>query len=164
MRDAAIVRRALAAHLNVPLDIPRLERDLSALSGLDRYQSIDWQMTEKDGAAGLLVRAREKTYAPPFLMLGLNVENTTSEAFSVQIAGRYLAFDVAGSGSELRVDAGLGADPSVATALYQPLAGTPMFVRGLAGAGQRTFNFVQDGAVVAAVPGSGANRWRETSA
>ena len=38
---------------------------------------------------------------------------------------------------------------TVGAALYTPFAGTPMFVRGLAGASQRTFNFVQDGAVVA---------------
>jgi NTE family protein len=41
--DAAIVQRALDRHLDVPLDIPALEHDLATLSGLDRYQSIDWQ-------------------------------------------------------------------------------------------------------------------------
>ncbi len=147
--DAAVVQRTLAHHLHRPLDVPALEQDLSALSGLDRYQSVDWQMTTRDGGTGLLVRAREKTYAPPFLMLGFNVENTTSENFRVQLAARYLAFDVAGSGSELRIDGGLGADPHFAAALYRPIWGTRLFVRPIAGVNRRTISIVQNDAIVA---------------
>src|SRR4030095_5031881 len=116
--DSQIVERLLAPHLNVPVDIPSLENDLSSLSGLDRYQSVDWQMTTEEGRTGLLVQAREKPYAPPVLMLGLNIHNTTSEDFVVQLAGRYLAFDKVGSGSELRLDAALGADPNLAARVY----------------------------------------------
>lgn len=147
--DAAVVQRTLEPHLNDPIDVPTLEHDLSSLSGLDRYQSIDWRLTNDAGRTGLLVQARPKMYAPPFLMLGLNIENTTSENFRVQLAARYLTFDVAGSGSELRVDGGLGADPSVAAALYVPVRGTSMFVRPAAGVNRRTLSIVRDDAVVA---------------
>jgi len=148
--DASIVKRSLEPHLNQPLDIPTLERDLSALSGLDRYQSVDWQLTtDGGGQTGILVRAREKVYAPPFLMLGLNVENTTSENFRVQLAARYLAFDVLRSGSELRIDGGLGADPNLAAALYMPIWGTRLFVRPIVGLNRRTLSIVQHDAVVA---------------
>ena len=61
-------------------------------------------------------------------MLGLNLENTTSEDFRVTLTGRYLAYDVLGSGSELRIDGTLGSDPGLAFALYRPLGGTPLFV------------------------------------
>ncbi len=148
--DASFVQRSLAHHMNQPLDIPVLERDLSALSGLDRYQSVDWQMTaDGDGTTGLLVRAREKTYAPPFLMLGLNLENTTSENFRVQLAARYLAFDVLGSGSELRIDLGLGADPNIGAALYKPVKGSRLFVRPIVGANRRTISLVSGDVVFA---------------
>jgi len=148
-KDTKTVEHALARHLNQPLDIPSLQTDLESLSGLDRYQAVDWQLTTVNGRTGLLVSAREKTYAPPFLMLGLTVENTTSEDFRVQLAGRYLNFDVIGSGSELRIDGALGADPSVAAALYEPIGGSRVFGRAIAAAGRRTFNFVQDDVVVA---------------
>jgi NTE family protein len=147
--DDAVVRRTLAPHLNVPLNVPALERDLSTLAGLDRYQAVDWQITEGAEGTGLLVRAREKTYAPPFLMLGLNIENTTSENFRVQFAGRYLTFDALGSGSELRVDAGIGADPHVGASLYKPIGDTAIFARGTAAFTMRTFNFVSDDTVFA---------------
>lgn len=146
--DAAAVEKLLTRHLNAPLEIPALEQDLTALTGLDRYQSITWHITDTPQGSGLAVQAQPKTYAPPFLMLGLNIENTTSESFRVQLAARYLAFDVLGSGSELRVDGGVGADPSVTAALYQPIAGR-VFGRVRGSTGRRTLNFVQDEQVVA---------------
>jgi NTE family protein len=147
--DATFVERQLARHLDVPLDMRVLESDLTALSGLDRYQSIDWRMTTDGGRTGLLIQAREKVYAPPFLMLGLIVENTTSENFRAQLAARYLAFDTLGSGSELRIDGVVGSDPSVAAALYKPIGATRFFARGIAGANRRMFDFISDDAIVA---------------
>ena len=43
------------------------------------------------GENGLLVEARVKPYGPPFLMLGLNLENTTSQDFRLTLTARYLA-------------------------------------------------------------------------
>jgi NTE family protein len=110
---------------------------------------VDWRLTTEEGRTGLLVQAREKTYAPPFLMLGLNIQNTTSEDFVVQLAGRYLAFDTVGSGSELRLDAAIGADPSLAGSLYRPLGGSRLFARGTGILAKKIFNFVVDDAVLA---------------
>jgi NTE family protein len=148
-KDAAIVRRAIEPHLNAPIDFPVLEQELASLTGLDRYQSVTWQIVEEGGRAGLLVSAREKPHAPPFLMLGLNIENTTSEDFRVRLAARYLAFDVVGSGSELRLDGAVGADPSVAAALYRPIGASALFVRPIVGARVNTFSVVQDESIVA---------------
>jgi NTE family protein len=147
--DAAIVRRAIEPHLNVPIDLTTLERDLASLTGLDRYQSVTWRMVEENGRAGLVVSAHEKSYAPPFLMLGLNIENTTSEDFRVTLAARYLSFDVLGSGSELRIDVALGGDPSVGASLYRPITRSRLFVRPAAFARRQSFGIVQDGSVIA---------------
>ena len=73
-------------------------RTLSMLSGLDRYQGVAWEIIGPPGDESLLVRAREKPYAPPFMMLGVNLENLTSNDFRAQLAARYLAFDLLGSG------------------------------------------------------------------
>jgi NTE family protein len=83
------------------------------------------------------------------MMLGLNLENTTSSDFRITMTGRYLSFDVLGSGSELRVDGTLGSNPAAGFELYQPLGPTPLFVAPYAGIGTATFNLIQDDAVVA---------------
>ena len=69
---------------------------------------------------GLLVRGRVKPYAPPFMMLGVNLENTTSSDFRITATARYLAFDMVGSGSELRIDGTLGSDPSLGDRALPP--------------------------------------------
>lgn len=147
--DAAFVERTLSPHLNEALNIPRLEYDLASMSGLDRYQSVTWQMVDEGGRTGLLVRATPKMYAPPFLMLGLNIENTTSEDFRVRLSARYLTFDKVGSGSELRIDGALGADPNIGAALYNPIGGSRLFVRSVAGAHMQTFGIVDEGSIIA---------------
>ena len=105
-------------------------------AGLDRYETVGWQLDEVEGRPGLRVEARPKTYAPPFLMLGISLQNTTTDDFAFQLAARYLTFDVAGSGSELRVDGAVGAQPNVGAELYRPIGRTPLFVAGRRGASQ----------------------------
>jgi NTE family protein len=140
----------LASHIGVPFSIERFEIDLAQLSGLDRYETVTWRIVNNAaGENGVLVVGRPKPYGPPFLMLGLNLENTTSEDFRVTLTGRYLAYDLIGSGSELRVDGTLGSDPSLAIALYKPLGATPLFVAPYAGILSRTFDVIQENAVVA---------------
>jgi NTE family protein len=147
--DQRRMNELLAKHVGTPLDVVALEQDLEELSGLDRYQSITWSYgADATGAVGLTVRAIEKGYAPPFLMLGVNLENTTSDQFQLSITGRYLRFDVLGSGSELRLDAVVGADPGVGAALYRPLWRS-VFAAPFAGVANRTLNLIDDEAIVA---------------
>jgi NTE family protein len=147
--DAAMVRRILAPHVDQPLDLPNIEKDLSALSGLDRYQTVGWELMGPAGNEGLLIHARDKVYAPPFMMLGFTLENRTSSDFRVQMAARYLSFDVVGSGSELRVDGVIGSDPSAAFSLYRPIFGRRVFVRPYAAATSNTLDFIADDQIVA---------------
>jgi NTE family protein len=147
--DERRMNELLAKHTGARLDIPALDHDLEELSGLDRYESITWQFAaDAAGDVGLAISAIEKPYAPPFLMLGVNLENTTSDQFQLSLAGRYLRFDVLGSGSELRLDAVVGADPSVGAALYEPIW-RALFVVPHAGISTRTFNLFDDDEIVA---------------
>ena len=131
------------------LDVAVLESTLETFAGLDRYETVGWQLAEQDGRTGLLVQARPKAHAPPFLMLGVNLQNTTSDDFAFQLAARYLTFDIVGAGSELRVDGAIGAQPRVGAELYLPFGRSPLFVTGTLGAEHRTLSFVSDDVVTA---------------
>ena len=147
--DERRMNKLLAKHIGRTLDVPELERDLEELSGLDRYESITWRFTaDATGALGLAIDAIDKRHGPPFLMLGVNLENTTSDQFQLSLTGRYLQFDVFGSGSELRLDAVVGADPQLAAALYRPIW-RALFVVPHAGISNRTFNLIADDTIVA---------------
>jgi NTE family protein len=148
--DAKRLHTLLARHVGVPLDTTAVETDLAVVSGLDRYQTVTWRMVH-DAArgSGLRVDGRLKTNAPPFLMLGLNLENTTSSDFRITTTARYLAFDMVGSGSELRIDGTIGSDPGVAAELYRPIGSTPLFAAPYAGIGSVTFNLIGNDAIIA---------------
>jgi NTE family protein len=140
----------LVRHIGVDFNPETFQTDIALLSGLDRYETITWRFVKNAaGENGFLVEARPKPYGPPFMMLGLNLENTTSEDFRVTFTGRYLAFDVLGSGSELRIDGTLGSDPGLGFTYYRPFGGTPVFIEPYAGMVHRTFNVIQEDAVVA---------------
>jgi NTE family protein len=148
--DASRLDVLLARHVGRPLDIKAVEADIAIVTGLDRYETVTWRL-RPDAArgVGLLVRGRVKPYAPPFLMLGLNLENTTSTDFQITATARYLTFDLVGSGSELRLDGTLGSNPSAGFELYKPIGSTPLFVAPYAGVANLTFNFIDDDAIVA---------------
>jgi NTE family protein len=148
--DANRLNELLARHLGAPVDIGALEQDIAIVAALDRYQTVTWRLVRNaSGDTGLRVRGRLKPYAPPFLMLGLNLENTTSTDFRITATARYLAFDTVGSGSELRIDGTVGSDPGVAIELYEPIRSTALFVAPYAGVTTDTFNLVMDDAVIA---------------
>ena len=90
------------------------------------------------------------------MMLGVNLENTTSSDFRITATARYLTYDVVGSGSELRLDGTIGSDPTLAGELYRPIGKTPLFVAPYAGVGRATYNLIVDDAVIA--------RYRQTRA
>ncbi len=148
--DEDRLKQLLNPLVGVALNVDQLTRDLGELSGLDRYESITWRMVDNDtGESGLLVSARTKTSGPPFLMLGINLENITSDEFRVSLAARYLAYDVVGSGSELRIDGTAGSNPSIAIELYRPIGSTPLFLAPYAGVQTATLDVIQDEEVTA---------------
>jgi NTE family protein len=79
----------------------------------------------------------------------LSLENTTTNDVRFSLSGRYLAFDVLGSGSELRLDATVGTDPSIGIALHRPLGSTPFFIEPFAGVANKVLSVISDDAIVA---------------
>jgi NTE family protein len=149
-RDADRLKELLNPLLGAAVDTTVLKHQIGELSGLDRYESITWRMVDNDkGETGLLVVARPNPTGPPFLMLGINLENITSDEFRVSLAARYLAYDVVGSGSELRIDGTAGSNPNVAIELYRPIGATPLFVAPYAGIQTATLDVIHDDNVVA---------------
>jgi len=148
--DTQVMESTLARHVGRPLDVSAIEADITKLGGLDRYQSLTWSMAPGADGDVLEVHAQEKEYGPPFMLLGFRLENTRADEFQVGFAGRYIGYDLVGSGSELRLDAAVGSDPSAVIELYRPLFNTPLFVAPNAGAARWTLNEIEDGRLLAA--------------
>ena len=79
------------------------------------------------------------------MYIGISLENTTGNEFRFGLSGRYLAFDLLGSGSETRIDASIGSDPSVGATWYRPLGSSRMFIEPGAGVASQSLSAIQDG-------------------
>jgi len=144
-QDEHLMRRRLSHQVGRALDLHALESDIGRLSGLDRYLSIEWFLVQSGPAVyTLLIRAIPRRSAPPILMLGFNAQSQTSQEFALQIAARFLSFDVLMSGSELRVDAALGTNPRIGAELREPLGGSMFFGAATIGAAANRLDFTNN--------------------
>ena len=160
--DAQRMTAVLQKHIGRPLDVASLEFDLTELQGLDRYEVVAWRFSRRDdGEVALVIRGRENPHAPPFLMLGMNLQNTTSDSFGVSVSARFLSFDVPFSGSELRLDGTVGSNPAIGAEWYQPLGRAPLFIAPYAGVGKSAYNLVEEDAVVARYDQTCPEDWSE---
>jgi NTE family protein len=59
------IERFLAPFAGKKLDTVALDRALTRLTGVGRYDTVGYQIVEKDGKQGLRIEVNEKNYAPP---------------------------------------------------------------------------------------------------
>ncbi len=125
---AQIVRR-IEGDLEHAHDPSVIEAHLDWLIGLGRYASAMYGRADRDGAQGLRVEVRDKSYAPPLVRFVVDVDNE-SKNFNVSVGSRITFMDVTGAGSEWRVDTSVGAKLRFKTELLQPLSGKGPVRRG----------------------------------
>jgi NTE family protein len=118
---SAIIKDKLSVLLDKPIDPKALEKQLTLLIGIGRFDSLGYKVVEQDGKQGLLVTAVEKPYAPPTVqpLLLLDGSDYLNPVFA--IGGRITFYDVGGFGRELRNDIILGAEYGVSSEYYVPL-------------------------------------------
>jgi NTE family protein len=109
-------------YLNKPIDTQKIEDTITDLQGTGIYSSISYNLLDRDGATGLLVRPRLKTYGPPFLNIGLTLSSNDSNDIQLGVGGRATFFGMVGPGSELRVNASVGEVAGINGELYKPLS------------------------------------------
>src|SRR5262249_25960289 len=91
--------------------------------GTGRFDSLNYGWTVENGKTGLLIRAKEKAYGPPFLDVGLLVNNASTDDTEVNLLGRLTALDVGRDGAEWRNDFSLGTRLMFGTEYFRPLSG-----------------------------------------
>lgn len=147
--DTGRMQRRLATLRNAEIDFAAIELGLNELGGLDRFETVTWAIAEDGGEPGLVFRALPKSNGPPFLFLGATLENTTSNEYRFGIGARLLAFDVLGSGAELRVDGALGSEPGIGASWHRPIGSTPFFVEPFVSARTRRLSIIEDSTIIA---------------
>ncbi len=104
-----------------PLNIPLLQKDILDVQGDGRYSSLNYSMVEKNGQPGLLIRAEEKSYAPPIVRPFVELDGSDTNNVLFSIGGRITALNVGGYGAEWRNDVVIGAEYGLTSEYYRPL-------------------------------------------
>jgi NTE family protein len=108
-------------YVNKPIDEISIQNTIRDLQGTGIYSSISYNLIDKDGKTGLLVRPRIKDYGPPFLNIGVTLLSNDANDIQLGMGGRATFFGVAGPGSELRLNASVGQVAGINGELYKPL-------------------------------------------
>lgn len=135
---------------NQPLDAAKqseLAKDLSDLTGTGRFSSLDYDLIERRGKTGLLIRTNqigETPSKPTKLELGFDVNSVEADNVNFNLLARLTFFDVGRYGAEWRNDLRLGSNTLLGTEYYRPLANTKFFVAPRASYERRKINIFFD--------------------
>jgi NTE family protein len=119
-REAVDVARYLKGFPGKPIETQKLDRALTRLTGVGRFDSASYWLTEQDGKAGLLVSVVEKNDAPPMFQTAFEVDGSQAGNVDFTTGTRFTFMDVAGYRSEWRTDLLLGNTYGIQTELYRP--------------------------------------------
>lgn len=121
------IETRLTPFVGEPLDILAWNDELTAITGTERYESLRYEETELDGASGLLVPTKQKSYAPPLLRFNVGISNETQDV-DFNFGTRFVALDVGKTGAEARVQGDIGVILGAAAEYYYPFIGRTVFV------------------------------------
>jgi NTE family protein len=119
-RTNQALARFLQPLIGVPIDPPVLEERLNRLTGIGKFDSVDYWLEDHDDHTVLIVFVHEKSYAPPTLQLGFEADGSESKNVTFTQGARLTFMDVAGYRSEWRTDFEFGNTYEIKTELYRP--------------------------------------------
>ena len=126
--DEQAIVAALQENIGRPADPALIERGIRRVAGSDRYGSVDYRIASGPDGPGLLVTVHSKTYGPPFLALGLGVDNVDASHVSAYLAARMISYDTFGARSEIRNDVVIGTRMAYRGEVFKPVGRSPLFV------------------------------------
>lgn len=117
-----LVKATMSNLIGKPLDADRVRHQLSSLYALDRFESIDYNLIEENGRAGLELDMKRKSWGPNYVRFGLNLEDNFEGTSRYNAAMRFIATELNPLGAEWLTDLQIGDNPKLFTELYQPLS------------------------------------------
>jgi NTE family protein len=103
-----------------PIDTATIERFLTRLTGIGKYDAANYRLGDRDGQTGLIVTLHEMSYAPPTLRLGFVVDGSESNDVTFTLLTQLTFMDIAGFRSEWRTNFAFGNTYGVQSELYRP--------------------------------------------
>ncbi|HXG83398.1 MAG TPA: patatin-like phospholipase family protein [Pyrinomonadaceae bacterium] len=133
---------------NKPLDKEALEKDLTRLTGTERFDNLGYGTTGRAGETGLSIRVYdpvERTGRTTILQVGVDVNNSETDDVNFNARARLTFFDAGGEGNEWRNDFSIGSRTLLATEFFRPFGRGKFFAAPNAFYEDRKVNFYENG-------------------
>ena len=118
--DAVIMAR-LHVKTGEPLDIQALEHDIGRIYGLELFSNVDYEVVGEEGKHGLLIHAKERSWGPNYLQLGLELGDNFKGESAYNFGGAYTRTAINRLNGEWRTAGQIGENPIISTEIFQPL-------------------------------------------
>ncbi|WP_375738349.1 patatin-like phospholipase family protein [Pseudomonas boanensis] len=125
----AVIRRYIRQPLGQPLDLERLQSDMSTLYGLDYFEQVHYRVVRRPDGNALVINARGKRAGTDYLRLGLNLSDDMRGDSAYNLGASYRKNGINELGAEWLSRVQLGDHQELYSEFYQPLdAGSRYFV------------------------------------
>jgi NTE family protein len=119
--DTRAIDHRLAGDVGKPLDVAKLERQVSSIYGSGRYALVDWRPVERDGERGIQITPLEKPWGPLFGKLGFQLSDDFAGHAFYTLSGQVTATDINDAGARWTSGIWLGRINGLFSRFYQPL-------------------------------------------
>ena len=118
--DEVIMAR-LQVKTGEPLDVKALDNEIREIYGLELFQTVTYEVVEEDGRIGLIIHAKERSWGPNYLQIGLQLGDNFKGNSSYNLGAAYLRTAINRLNGEWRTGMQIGENPGISTEIFQPL-------------------------------------------
>lgn len=115
------VRGQMKTKIGQPLDINRLQDDLTRIYALGDFETVDFRIAKKNNQEGLEINTQEKKWGPNYLRFGLNLDSDSHGNSHYAILNELRMTQLTRLGAEWRTILELGTDQGIFSEFYTPL-------------------------------------------
>ncbi len=121
---SARVEKEFAPAIGKPIDYSELDEEIMHLKGIGRFSTLSYEMVDRNGQQGLLIKTEENAYGPPIVRPLILVDGASLSNVTFNLGARVTFLDVGGFRSEWRNDFILFSEYGLKSEYYHPFTST----------------------------------------
>ena len=121
---SARIERQFAPAIGKPVNYSELDQEIMHLKGIGRFSTLSYEMVDRNGQSGLLIKTEENAYGPPIVNPLILVDGASLRNVTFNLGARVTFLDVGGFRSEWRNDFILFSEYGLRSEYYHPFTPT----------------------------------------
>jgi len=114
------VEKQTADLVGKPINFDELDQEIMRLKGTERYSSLSYELVERNGKQGILIKTSETEVGPPVVRPLILIDGSSLKNVTFNMGARVTWFDIGGFRSEWRNDIILFSDYGLKSEYYHP--------------------------------------------